>query len=180
MSPHRALLFAFAALFTAGLSSAASACCGWGAAPVGCGGCAGPTAAAVFAQPVAPAPPPVFVSPWACGCACGCRGIYTSAVPALEPTPIAAAPIYVVNQGPDFTGPGIMVPFHTWAPTYPYPPGYGCGGCGYAYGYHWHHRLHRTFFAPHARFAYRGHFYGHPFHHHAMPAWHPAMRRHYH
>lgn len=72
MSFHRVTLVALATLFTVGMTSLASACCSWGySAPVvyapvapvtygGCGGCCGgcgtPTAAAVFAQPVAPAP----------------------------------------------------------------------------------------------------------------------------
>ena len=68
MSLHRVIFVALATLFTVGMTSFASAnCCGWGySAPVtyapvyggygGCGGCGAPTAAAVFAQPVAPAP----------------------------------------------------------------------------------------------------------------------------
>ena len=67
MSSHRVIFVALATLFTVGMTSLASAgCCGWGySAPVVYGGygggygggcCATPTAAVVFAQPVAPAP----------------------------------------------------------------------------------------------------------------------------
>jgi hypothetical protein len=188
MSPHRTALFVLAALFTAALSSAASACCSWGApapityappvtyAPTGCGGCGTPTAAVVYAEPVAPAPPPVATWSTGCGCACGCRGFFSATVPAVEPYPIAPAPIYVVNQGPDYTGPGIMVPYHTWTPgasyvgpgSYPYLHGYGYHhGWGYRYGWH------RPFFAPRVRVSYGPRFYGHPFYH--RPVWGPAM-----
>ena len=85
MSLNRIVLVGLATLFTAGISSAASAgCCGWGAAapvayaPVsyasaGCGGCGTSTAAVVYAQPVAPAqvvyaepvaPPGLGVAGW--------------------------------------------------------------------------------------------------------------------
>lgn len=192
MSLHRNALFVLAALFTAGLSSAASACCSWGVeapvtyAPTGCGGCGTPTAAIVYAQPVAPAPPPVAVSTWTggCGCACGCRGFYSYLAPAAEPMPLAPAPIYVTNQGPDFTGPGIMVPYHTWTPAssyvvpgaYPYQPGYGYG-YGYRHGYGYRYGLHRPYIG--ARVAYHGHFYGRPLYHGATPGWRPAMHRYY-
>jgi hypothetical protein len=86
MSFHRVILVALATLFTVGMTSFASAgCCGWGySAPVvyqsplaygGCGGCGGPTAAAVFAQPVAPAPIAVgvAVTPFGGPC-CGWNG----------------------------------------------------------------------------------------------------------
>jgi hypothetical protein len=176
MSLHRITLFGLAVSFVAGMTPAAFA--GWGG---GCGGCAAPSAAIVFAQPVAPLPPPVpmplpvnvgcgchappiappppLLPPpapvvWSGGCGCHAPAIFAPPVPAAVPTPIEPAPIYVVNQGPDYTGPGIMVPFHTWTrePTfappaaYPYVPGYG-----YGYG-------------PHlgARIAYGGRFYGHP------------------
>jgi len=188
MSVHRGMLFLLASLFTAGMSSVASACCGWGVqapvayAPAGCGGCGTPSAAAVYAQPVAPAPAPVTWNnwgSWGTGCACTRRYVYT-ATPAVTLTPIAPAPIYVVNQGPYYTGPGIMVPYHTWsAPVavtpgaYPYRPGYG-----YRYGYryrYWHrgYAWHRPFVAPRFRVAYHQRFYGHPVYH--GPMGHPMM-----
>jgi hypothetical protein len=188
MSLHRAMLFALAFIFTAGMTSVASACCGWGVqapvayAPAGCGGCATPSAAVVYAQPVAPA-----VTAWGAGWGggCGChRGLFYAATPAVEITPIAPAPIYVVNQGPDYTGPGIMVPYHTWsAPVrvtpgaYPYRPGYG-----YRYGYryrYWHrgYAFHRPYFAPRFHVVYHARFYGHPVYHGSV--WRRAVHRYY-
>ena len=162
MSLHRIGLFVIAALFTAATASAASAgCCDRGLFT--CGGCGTPTAAYVYAQPVAPqpvvvvqpvAPPPVQVVVGTnTGCGCGPRVVY--AAPALQPTPIAPAPIYVVNQGPEYDGPGIEVPYRTWTPTpaigpYPYVRPYG-------YGYH---RTH---------VAYHGRVYGYPHGH--GPVW---------
>jgi len=199
MSLHRPTLLVLAVLFSAGMTSVASAgCCGWEVqAPVayaavaygGCGGCGTPTAATVYAEPVAPAPPPapVAVSPWAWGTGCGCHHAAVYAAVAAEPTLIAPAPIYVVNQGPDYTGPGIMVPYRTWPPAasyitrgaYPYVPGYGYGyGYGYRrYGYHY--GVHRPFVAPRARFAYRAHFYGHPFYRRPLPLGRPAFHHYY-
>ena len=175
MSIHRVVPVVLATLFTAGISSAASAnCCGWGAAaapgdyaPVayasaGCGGCGTPTAAVVYAQPVAPTLPPVAYGGWS-GCGhcggglfsyapvayggwsgCGhCGGGLYSYAPGVEAIAVAPAPIYVVNQGPDYTGPGIMTPFHTWTQpdsyvvpgSYPYFSGYGAYGAYHRYGY---------------------------------------------
>lgn len=143
MSRHRVLLVALATMFTAGVTSAALACCDWGgpapigyqwgggcggcgaafapviyAAPVigtGCGGCAAPVA--TYAEPVVPP----LVTPtvgWGRGCGCsacgGCGVGY--ATPAIEPMPIAPSAMYVVNQGPDYTGPGIMVPYRVYGP----------------------------------------------------------------
>jgi hypothetical protein len=181
MSLHRIALFGLAVTFVAGMTSVASACCG------GCGGCGAPSAAIVYAQPVAPPPPPplpvpvplsagcgchapvAYVPPlapppplpppapvvWSGGCGCHPPAVYAYPAPAAVPTPIEPAPIYVVNQGPDYTGPGIMVPYRTWTqePTfappaaYPYVPGYG-----YGYGRR----------AGGLRIAYGGRFYGHP------------------
>lgn len=193
MTIRRAMLFVIASLFTAGMTSVASAgCCGWGApvayAAGGCGGCGTPSAAAVFAEPVAPALPPVagWGAGWGTGCACSHRFVYP-AVPAATLTPIAPAPIYVVNQGPYYTGPGIMAPYHTWSAgsyvtpgAYPYLHGYGHGygywhryGRWHGYGYGRGYGLHRPFIAP--RFAYRRRFYGHPVHR----AWRPALHRYY-
>ncbi len=209
MSLRRTILTVLAFLFTAGMTSVASACCGWGVqAPVayastGCGGCGTPSAAIVYAQPVAPTPPVVTVRGWdwtrtwgttwgtnwgsTWGTGCRCRRAYVyAATPAVELTPIAPAPIYVVNQGPDYTGPGIMVPYHTWTPassyvvpgSYPYLSGYRYHG--YGYGYHrWGYRYgwRRPFFAPRVRVSYGARFYGHPFYH--RPAWGPATHRFY-
>lgn len=189
MSLHRALLVVVATLLTAGISSAASAgCCGWGAAapvayaPVtyastGCGGCGTPSAAVVYAQPVLPAPAPVVATAWAgsCGCACGCRGLISYATPGVEPIAVAPAPIYVVNQGPDYTGPGIMTPYHTWTPsasyivpgTYPYAYGYHRYGYshrrvfGHRYGVRYGYGVRRGYIGP-RHVVYRGHVWGRP------------------
>jgi hypothetical protein len=173
MSFYRISFVALATLFTIGMTSIASACCGGSYAPVvyvppspitygcgascGCGGCGAPTAAVVYAEPVAPAPV-VYTH----GCGCGATVDY--AAPAVAPTPIAPSPIYVVNQGPDYTGPGVMVPYRTWSPyeayqpvgPYPYLPGYG-------FHRHWHdwHGA-RRFYGGHAAYGISP--YGHPFH----------------
>src|SRR3984957_15645216 len=121
-------------------------CCDWGGqAPIayaqtGCGGC-GTVAYApiIYATPIAPAPIAVGtgcgncaapVAQWGGGCGgggCGApvgyggyggygggySGCGNCGVPAVYTTP---APLYVVNQGPAFEGPGVMVPFHSYAP----------------------------------------------------------------
>jgi hypothetical protein len=133
MSLHRAGLLAITTLFTAGLTSAASAgCCDWGAAAplsyappvaygasVGCGGCG----SAVYAAPVAYAMPTSFAYRTGCG-GCG-RSV----------TLVAPSPIYVVNQGPHYSGPGIMT-YKTYstgehAGAYPYVHGAGMSYTGY-------------------------------------------------
>jgi len=173
MTSYRALLVASAIAFTAAMTSVASACCDWApVAPVvyaqpaplpvyagGCGGCGcglcggcGGCAPAVIAAPVLPAPAPA----WGCG---GCAATY------IEPTPIAPAPIYVVNQGPDYTGPGIIVPYHTYSPAaayspavdYPYVPNPAYAyGSGYAGGYYHHHRHYGPRYAYHRYWRYHG------------------------
>ncbi len=182
MPNHRPTFFALAVLFTAAMTSAASAgCCGWGTqapmvyAPTGCGGCGTPSAAIVYAQPVAPAPPPVVVAAPVWGTGCGCRAAVVYAAPALEPTPIAPAPVYVVNQGPDYVGPGIMVPYHTWSPNAGYAEP---GAYPYRHGY-WHSRVHR-YHAPARRVAYRERVHAHWHMLRPLPAWHAnSHRRHY-
>ena len=59
----------------------------------GCGACGTPTAAVTFVPQVAPTPT------YGCG-GCGSPAVYN-----------APAPLYVVNQGPDFSGPGVTVPY---------------------------------------------------------------------
>jgi hypothetical protein len=46
----------------------------------------------------------------------------------------------MVDQGPDFTGPGIMEPYRTYAPPAQYapPPGYPPYGYGNHAAYHHH------------------------------------------
>lgn len=142
MSLNRVWLVAAATIFTAGLTSAAYACCDMGArAPV-----VYATPVVAYAPPavvtVEVVPPPVVaVAGWrggwgrcgGCGGCGGCGAAY--AVPVVDAAPIAPAPIYVVNQGPEYSGPGIMVPFRTYsraaafAPAVdtPYVRGYGYG-----------------------------------------------------
>src|SRR5271169_3509237 len=105
---HRTILVAVATLFTAAMSSGAIAgCCGWGvSAPAvySSGGGGGVSmAAAVFVQPVAPMP--VVYGGWGGGCG-GCGSSFGYAAATYAP----ASPLYVVNQGPEYGGPGVMVP----------------------------------------------------------------------
>jgi hypothetical protein len=220
MSFHRVLVVAVATLLSIGMTSIASAsCCGWGySAPVayaavtpavygGCGNCGAPTAAAVYAQPVAPAPiavnpvvPTSFGGPccgyngcgncgwsdWSGGCGgcgvsawgggyggggyggysgcgncggggagwgsgCGnCGGCGSCGVVAYAPPSV-----YVVNQGPVYSGAAVMnystyTPETAYVPAtdYPYVP-----GSGYGYGY--------GVVPPYAPY-YRRPYYGHP------------------
>jgi hypothetical protein len=148
----------------------------------GCGNCGAPVTCCAFAQPVAP------VAQWGGGCGgCGAQAVYggvagygggyngggysgcgNCGVPAVYTTP---APLYVVNQGPAFEGPGVMVPFHSYAPPAQYapPPAYppyadapeegyegGYAG-GYGGGYARPYPMHRYY--PHV--AYGGGYY-HP------------------
>jgi hypothetical protein len=158
MSVYRAALVAVTALFVAATTSAASAGCyghfrSFGYVAAGCGVCGGCGGRAAF----------VYAPPRPRNCGCRPPVIYTPAE--VVPTPIAPAPIYVVNQGPDYTGPGIMVPYRTWSPPGSYVvvrphPLIRHYGYGHAYYHHWY--AHRS--------AYRAHFYAHP-HHHPMPMW---------
>jgi hypothetical protein len=188
MSFNRVTLVALATFFTIGMTSLASAgCCDWGySAPVvyvpvapvsygGCGGCGGPTVAAVYAQPVAPAPIIVsasigspFGGPCCGGGGCGnCGGWAISSggcggcgapVAYAEPSP----QLYVVNQGPEYSGPGLTVPYATYSPEaayapatdYPYVPGYGYGRPAYP-----HYYTHRYYGG---RYAFHSPVYMHP------------------
>jgi hypothetical protein len=186
MSLHRVVLAGLAAVFTVSMTSLASAGgwgwgagwgSGWGGWGGGCGICGAPSAAVVYAQPVAPLPPPPPLPPPApiVGPGCGCHSVLFAPPPAppIEPTPVAPAPIYVVNQGPEYSGPGIMVPYHTWRPTPGYgPPGYHYAHYGYGYRFHygprWGFRYGYRYGARPwgygARFAYHRPFVGHPYH----------------
>jgi hypothetical protein len=118
----------------------------------------------VPAVEVAPPPPPVQFAPsaWSGGCGCGRQVVY--AAPQVEVTPVALAPIYVVNQGPEYSGPGIMVPYHTYSPAAAWAPASGypyVRGRGYGYGYRYHR--------PGPRYGYREHGYMHAYH--RGPAW---------
>jgi hypothetical protein len=101
----------------------------------GCGGCG------------APAP---VVSAWGGGCGgCGAPAACCG-TPAVYTTP---APVYVVNQGPDYTGPGIMEPYRTYAPPAQYapPPAYPpYAGYGPRPYYPVHHYYPNVAYHPHA------------------------------
>ncbi len=163
----RVTFVALATFLTIGSTSAAFACCGGPAyyAPTACGGCA-PPAPVVYVPAPPPPPPPVQVAPPAWSGGCGCGGAVVYAAPPVEVTPVAPAPIYVVNQGPEYSGPGIMVPYHTYSPAAAWAPANGypyLRGRGYGYGYG--HRYHRPW--PH--YAYRARGYMHAYH--SSPAW---------
>ncbi len=152
MSFHRSIFVAVATVFAVGMAPSAFAqCCGYAppvyAAPAPCGGCGSVYAPIVYATPVAPAPigvgcgtcgtptaavtfvPPVAPTPvpaWNdCGACvapppvtwnpCNTCGIQT-------PVYTQPAPLYVVNQGPSYSGPGVMVPFHTYGAPAQYAP----------------------------------------------------------
>ena len=73
--------------------------------------------------------------------------------------PVVPAPLYVVNQGPEYSGPGLMVPFGTYSPAtnvaapgaYPY-----VAGRGYGYG----PRYPRPNYG--SRYTYTGRYWGNP------------------
>jgi hypothetical protein len=232
MSLYRVTLVAVATLFSIGMTSLASACCNWGysnpvaytaAAPGGYGCCGGQMAAAVYAQPLAPAPIVAannvtpFGGPccgwsgcgncggWSGGCSScggGCGGgcgLFGGGVGwggggwggggccggswgggccartvgyALMPAP------YVVNQGPTYSGPGLMQPYATYSPDtayapasdYPYVPGYGYGPAPVSPPYYSH-----LYYRPH--YAVRAPVYGRPVapgphYYYGAPQWH--------
>ncbi len=186
---------------TASVALAGCSSCGWGGlapfayapAPLyvsgGCGGCG--SLAVTYAPPVyappafAPAPPPIAPAPIAVdhwdtggcgwggcgsvGCSCGSCGCGRGLLYGLAAVP---GPIYVVNQGPEYTGPGIMVPYHTYSPQagfvapsdYPY-----ISGRGYGYGYR-HGYAHPYYHGAGPRFAFGERAYAHPNHYGYGPA----------
>jgi len=112
----------------------------------GCGNCGVPVSPCC-AAPVVQAPTPIFGG-WGGDCG-GCAAPIASCCAA--PVPVAPccgipavyaapAPVYMVDQGPDFTGPGIMEPYRTYAPPAQYapPPGYPPYGYGNHAAYHHH------------------------------------------
>ena len=164
----------------------------------GCNGCVGqvtPVAAPVAccAMPVAPAPAPCCAMPAPAPIVSGCGGCGGTSLPIFSAltggggcggcgmpaapaaccgTPAvytAPAPIYMVNQGPDFTGPGVMEPYRTYAPPAQYapPPAYP-PYAGYApssyYPMHHYYPMHRYYpnVAYHAH-AWAPRYYGRPY-----------------
>jgi hypothetical protein len=206
MSFHRVIFVALATLFTVGMTSMASAGdFGWGygasvgyaGAYGGCGNCGAPTAALVYAQPLAPAPIAVNTCcggsawggtsywgngggwssnwsgccgsvSWNVGCGnCGYGGWGGGWGAGWTPGRCAvgcgASPLYMVNQGPYYSGPGLMQPYANYSPdtayapaaNYPYVPGYGYGPAPVSPPYYSH-----LYYRPH--YAYRAPLYPHP------------------
>jgi hypothetical protein len=218
MSLHRLVFVALATLFTVSMTSMASACCDWGAAPIAyanvapavygaCGSCGVPTAAVVYSEPVAPAPIAVntccgsawggtsywgngggccggWSSNWSSCCGavswsvgCGNCGVGWGGGWGAGWTPgrcntCGVSPLYVVNQGPVFSGPGLMQPYATYSPDaayapaadYPYVPGYGYGPAPVSPPYfnHLYYRPHYGYRAP--IYAYAHPHYGPRYH----------------
>ncbi len=188
---HRAILVASTTLFAVGLSSAALAGCG------GCGFEA-PAASAppVYAQPApvyaipAPLPPPAVVAPapiavdhWdtggcgtlgGCGGGCGFGGcgfnsfLGFNSCNCARAVGYAPSPLYVVNQGPEYTGPGLMVPFQSYSPGAAFAPAINYPYIGSRYGYrgpgYFPHAVYRG-----PRYAYGAHVYVHPRYYRARP-----------
>lgn len=146
--------------------------------PGGCGGCGlapavvyapAPVAYApppvVYAPPVAPppaiepvpvAPAPIAVDHWdtggfgGCGRCGGCGGCGGAVGYAPQ---IAPSPLYVVNQGPQYSGPGLMIPIRT------YSPDTGIAApAEYPYIGTWHRHYVHPYYR--ARYAYHPRYYG--------------------
>src|SRR5579871_2697978 len=88
-----------------------------------------------------------LAAPAAAGCGgCGSYGAATYDVGPVVPVstyrydvPPSVGQVYVVNQGPVLSGPGIYAYTNHYVPSfvpagYPYVSG-GCGGCGHTYSY---------------------------------------------
>jgi hypothetical protein len=136
--------------------------------------------------PVAVAPAPIAVDHWdtggcgtlggcfsgcgafggpACGGGCGlggCSGFNNfSGCNCGRSVAYAPAPLYVVNQGPDYSGPGLVLPYGTYAPGAAYAPAINYPYVGPRYGYrapgYYRYRAYRG-----PRFAYRARVYVRP------------------
>jgi hypothetical protein len=183
MSFVRVVLVACGALLATAFSSAAFAgCCG------GCGGCGGSYIVGYTYAPVMPVPPPVVYAPmpapiaiapapiavdhwdtggwgnswgngwgnsWGgCGCCCN-RGLFANG------GFVTPGPVYIVNQGPQYSGPGLMVP------SLGYAPGEGVAAPG-AYPYIGRYRQRAYYgYRPHAYYGY--HPYRHRYYHSRYP-----------
>jgi hypothetical protein len=92
------------------------------------------------------------------GCGGGCGGCGGCSA-TFGYHPVAPSPLYVVNQGPEYSGPGLMVPFGTYSPAtnvaapgaYPY-----VAGRGYGYGPRYPHPYYGS------RYTYTGRYWGNP------------------
>ena len=123
-------------------------------------------------EPMPVAPAPIAVDHWdtggwggwsGCGRCGGCGACGGSIAYAPQ---IAQSPLYVVNQGPEYSGPGFMSPYRTYSPyrdvaapaNYPY---IGAWRPRYAHPYtapSWRPRYVHPYYR--ARYAYHPHYYG--------------------
>jgi len=148
MSFSRFAVIVLAASLFAGIASTASAQCGgcgaatmasevYAAPPVAYPRLAPQAIAAPLPTPVAVAPAPIGVDHWdtggcatlgGCGTGCGafggpaCGGIPINTCGCGRSVAYAPAPLYVVNQGPQYSGPGMMVSYQFYAPASAYAP----------------------------------------------------------
>ena len=128
---------------------------------VGCGACGTPIAAMTFAPQVAPTPT------WGNGCGvCGAPAPVAynpcnTCGEAATPVYTQPAPLYVTNQGPDYSGAGIVVPYRTYAPQAQYAPGPYYPS--YARRYYPRPYYHHAYYAPryYGRPNYGRPYYGH-------------------
>ena len=81
---------------------------------------------------------------------------------------LCPSPLYVVNQGPEYTGPGLMVPYGTYAPAAAYAPGHQLSLCRSPLRLSWARHLPYGAYRG-ARFAYGAHAYIHPRYYGARP-----------
>lgn len=171
--------------------------CGFEAGPAAYAQPFYPEPAPVYAEPLAipaPVPPPVAVAPaplavdhWdtgGCGTLGGCLGGFGGCGGGFggcgsgllgfngcncgRSIGYYPSPLYVVNQGPEYTGPGLMLPYGTYAPAAAYAPGINYPYVGPRYGYRGP-GLYRYGAYRGARFAYGAHAYVHPRYYGARP-----------
>jgi len=181
MSFSRFIFIAIAVVFSGTATTAFAGCggCGFGAyaaPPVGYAPIAPEAIAAPLPPPVAVAPAPIGVDHWdtggcatlgGCGTGCGafggpgCGGFAINTCGCARSVAYAPAPLYVVNQGPQYSGPALMVSYQSYAPAAAYAPAINYPYVAPRYGY----RVYRG-----ARFAYRTRVYARP-HYYAAPHW---------
>jgi hypothetical protein len=129
--------------------------------------------------PFAVAPAPIAVDHWDTG-GCGgfggsaCGGGFGFGFGGLNgcncgrAAGYAPSPLYVVNQGPVYSGPGMMLPYRTYAPAAAFAPGINYPYIGRRYGYRgpgfYRYGAYRG-----PRFAYRASVYVHPRYYRARP-----------
>jgi len=149
--------------------------------PVGCGGCSVAPAmsyAPPQVEPMPVAPAPIAVDHWdtggwgGCG---GCGGCGSCGASVAYVPQVAPSPVYVVNQGPEYSGPGFMVPYRTYSPYRDV-----AAPANYPYVRPWRPRYAHPYIAPSWRPRYvhpyyRARYVAHPHVNGPDPYWH----RHY-